>query len=63
MKKNTPAHGTSARYNICRIRVSTVDGVTFGRPCWACTQAAKVWAEEWFQKNHGVTTKRVEVSR
>ncbi len=48
-------HGTSARYNICRIRD--------GRPCWACTQAAKEWAEDWFQKHHGVTTKRVEISK
>jgi len=40
-------HGTRERYNTCRIRD--------GRPCWACIQAARVWAEAWFQKNHSVT--------
>ncbi len=44
-------HGTHARYNTCRIRD--------GRPCRSCVQAAKVWAEAWFQKHHGVTTKKV----
>ena len=48
-------HGTHARYNTCRIRMTTFDGVTYGRPCQACTQAAKEWAEAWFQKNHSVT--------
>lgn len=50
-----PEHGTHGRYNTCKIRVTTVNGVTFGRPCWACTQAAKVWAEAWFE-SHGKET-------
>ena len=39
-------HGTRERYNTCRIRD--------GRPCWACIQAARVWAEAWFQKNQAL---------
>ena len=46
MSKNE--HGTRERYNTCRIRD--------GRPCWACTQAARVWAEAWFQKHPIIPT-------